>query len=119
MAPDDALIAQLGRSLVAQCSDAALAYAWCKVCFSAWDETLNAAGERILRYSRWPSFLRLLLHSLYPAYFVYSGMKRLSGPEGPRQPAEVKRWALLLSVACTAVGVLGLHHGRAERERAQ
>ena len=103
--------------LAATCSNSALAYAWCKVCFIAWDETLDLAGEKLLRYSRWPEALRLLLHALYPGYFVYASMKRLSGPEGPRDPAEVRKWALLLSLACTAVGLLGLRDGRAARRK--
>ena len=98
------------RTFVSTASDAALAYAWCKVCFIAWDATLDAAGERILHYSRWPDFLRLLLHALYPSYFVYSSMKRLSGPEGA-QPGKVRHWALLVSVACTLVGIKGLKDG--------
>ena len=86
-------------------SDAALAYAWCKVCFTAWDETLDAAGERILRYSRWPSILRALLHAIYPAYFVYASMKKLNGPEESlKQP---QKWALLLAIACAAAGLVG------------
>ena len=61
-------------------SDAALAYAWCKVCFTAWDETLDAAGERILSYSRYRAhFGARFLHAIYPAYFVYASMKKLNG----------------------------------------
>ena len=48
------------RALVSTCSQAALAYAWCKVCFTAWDATLEAAGENVLKYSKWPSALRSL-----------------------------------------------------------
>lgn len=105
------------HALVSAAQNVALAYAWCKVCFDAWDATLDAAGEQLLRYSRWPQALRLLLHALYPAYFVYASAKRLSGPEGPRDPAELPRWMMLLSVACTAVGVLGLRHGRTARSK--
>ena len=101
------------RALASTVTNVALAYAGCKVCFDAWDATLDLAGEKLLRYSRWPLALRLLLHALYPAYFVYSSAKRLSGPEGPRDPAEVRRWALLLGLACAAVGVRGLRDGRA------
>ena len=61
MAP---LLSWLLRSALASGADAALAYAWCKVCFIAWDATLDAAGERILGYSRWPEAMRLWLHSL-------------------------------------------------------
>jgi len=111
-------MASVGSSLVAACSDSALAYAWCKVCFYAWDETLLTAGEKVLRYSSWPAALRLLLHALYPTYFVYASAKRLSGPEGPRRPAESRRWLLLLSVASVAVGLLGVRDGRAAQRRA-
>ena len=106
-----------GRAIVATCSDAALAYAWCKVCFTAWDACLDSAGEKILRYSQWPSFLRSLLAAVYPAYFVYSSTKRLSGPDGPSRPTELRRWVLLLSLCCSAAGILGLKHGRALRDR--
>ena len=111
-------MAAVGASLVAACSDSALAYAWCKVCFYAWDETLLTAGEKVLRYSRWPAALRLLLHALYPTYFVYASAKRLSGPEGPRRPVESRRWLLLLGVASVAVGLLGVRDGRAAQRRA-
>ena len=117
MSESTALVAAAPRALATLCSDAALSYAWCKVCFTAWDATLDTAGEQILRYSRWPTWLRSLLHALYPAYFVYSSMKKLSGPEGPKQPAEVQKWALLLSLACAALGLRGLRDGRAAREQ--
>lgn len=100
-------------ALVTASSNVALAYAWSKVCFYAWDATLDEFGEKLLRYSKWPEALRLLLHALYPGYFVYAGMKRLSGPEGPRDPAQVQRWTLLLSIACAALGLRGLRDGRA------
>ena len=100
---------------MADCSNAALAYAWCKVCFVAWDETLDMAGEKILGYSRWPEPLRLLLHALYPAYFVYSSTRRISGPDGPRKKRDIKQWITLLTAACVAVAVLGLKQGRAQR----
>ena len=96
------LAAYLLKVLASQGSDVALAYAWCKVCFTAWDATLDIAGERLLRYSRWPEALRLLLHALYPSYFVYSSMKRISGPEGPSRADATSRWQLLLSAACIA-----------------
>ena len=110
MAPDGAV-----GALVALCSNSALAYAWCKVCFIAWDATLDAAGEKVLQYSRWPAVLRLLLHALYPSYFVYSSTKRLSGPDGPRDASAVRRWTLILSAASVAVGLLGLRDGGRER----
>ena len=103
------------RELAARVSDAALAYAWCKVCFTAWDATLEAAGEKILAYSRWPASLTRLLHALYPAYFVYSSMKRLSGPEGPAARADVGRWASVLTVACVAAGAQAMRAGEAQR----
>ena len=106
------------RAIVSAASNVALAYAWCKVCFDAWDATLDLAGEKLLRYSLWPLALRRLLHALYPAYFVYSSAKRLSGPEGPRDAAAVSRWMLLLSLACAAVGLRGLREGRAARAAA-
>ena len=113
------LLTWLLKYLSASAADSALAYSWCKVCFTAWDATLDAAGERILGYSRWPESLRLLLHALYPAYFVYSSMKRISGPEGAQKKRDVKQWATLLSAACVAVGVLGLQHGKSARQAAR
>ena len=106
-------------ALVAASSNAALAYAWCKVCFYAWDATLDELGEKLLRYSKWPPSLRLLLHAIYPGYFIYSGMKRLSGPEGPRDRADVRRWTMLMSIACVALGLRGLRDGRAARRTAK
>ena len=111
------LLPYLLKSIASTGSDAALAYAWGKVCFTTWDYTLDAAGERLLGYSRWPEVCRLLLHVLYPAYFVYGSMKRLSGPEGPSRPADVNRWRLLLSAACVAIGILGMRAGQQERRR--
>ena len=117
----DALVPYVLKSILGIGSDAALAYSWGKVCFTTWDYTLEAAGERLLGYSRWPEALRLLLHSLYPTYFVYGSMKRLSGPEGPSRPTDANRWRGLLAVACVAVGILGMRAGqqqrRAERRR--
>ena len=112
----DALI-RLLKSAGSTGSDVALAYAWGKVCFTTWDFALDVAGERLLRYSRWPEALRLLLHALYPSYFVYGSMKRLSGPEGPSRSADSGRWRALLSVACVAVGILGMRAGQKERQR--
>ena len=106
------------RLALGTASDAALAYAWCKVCFTAWDATLDAAGEKILKYSRWPEALRCALQALYPAYFVYSGMKKLSGPEGPQRPADVRRWTLLLSLVSALVALLGLRAGQSARLKA-
>ena len=85
--------------------DAALAYAWCKVCFHAWDETLEIAGERLLGYSKWPALLRALLHALYPAYFVYTGAAKLCGPETPAPLRS--RFFALLSLACAAAALRG------------
>ena len=111
----DALVPYVLKSILGIGSDAALAYSWGKVCFTTWDYTLEAAGERLLGYSRWPEALRLLLHSLYPTYFVYGSMKRLSGPEGPSHPADSNRWRSLLVVACVALGVLGMRAGQQQR----
>ena len=88
------------------------------MCFDAWDRTLDLAGEQLLRYSKWPHALRLLLHAIYPAYFVYSASKRLNGPEGARAPAELRRWTLLLGLACVAVGIRGVRDGRVTRAKA-
>ena len=118
MAEDQAsLSAYLLRLLAGKGTDVALAYAWCKVCFTSWDATLDLAGEKVLGYSRWPEALRLLLHALYPGYFVYSSMKRLSGPEGPSRPSEAIRWQFLLTVACIALGALGTRAGQQARRR--
>ena len=112
-------LTESSKLVLSACTDASLAYAWCKVCFVAWDATLDIAGEKLLRYSRWPAALRYLLHALYPAYFVYSSMKRLSGPEGPKSALDVKRWQIVLSAACAAVSLLGMRDGlRARREAA-
>ena len=104
------------HALVQAASDAALSYAWCKVCFVAWDETLEAAGERILRYSHWPESLKALLAALYPAYFVFSGVKRLHGPHGPAQSHAARRFTLVLAVACAVAAHLGRRSGRTARK---
>ena len=106
-------------ALVNASSNAALAYAWMKVCFIAWDAALDELGEKLLRYSKWPEALRLLLAALYPGYFIYSGVKRLSGPEGPRDPADARRWTMLLTIAAVALGLRGLRDGRAARSAGQ
>jgi hypothetical protein len=107
----------LGQLLLRRIADLALGYAWGKVCFTSWDATLDHLGERLCRYSRWPEALRLLLHTLYPCYFVYNSMKRLSGPEGPVKPAHSARWRALLAVACVGVSVLAMRAGARERSR--
>jgi hypothetical protein len=101
--------------VLAKVQAAALAYAWCKVCFTAWDETLEAAGERVLGYSKWPILLRALLHAIYPAYFVYSGAAKLSGPDSPMTTALRSRFLALLSVACALAAMQGARAGRAAR----
>ena len=101
--------------LLAKLQAAALAYAWCKVCFSAWDETLEAAGERVLGYSRWPAILRALLHAVYPAYFVYSGAAKLSGVDGLPTDALRSRFLALLSMACAVAAFQGARAGNSAR----
>ena len=101
-----------------QLSDAALAYAWCKVCFTAWDTTLDLAGERLLQYSKWPALLRALLHALYPAYFVYAGAAKLTGPDGPPRARDARRFALLLGAACAAAALYGSKSGASARRPA-
>lgn len=98
--------------------DVALAHAWYSVCASSWDSMLDAAGERILRYSRWPAALRRLLHALYPALFVYKAITKLSGPDGPSAIHERRRWLALVYVACGVVGVLGVRSGTSARASA-
>ena len=104
-----------GEDILAKLQAAALAYAWCKVCFQAWDETLELAGERLLAYSRWPALLRALLHALYPAYFVYSGAAKLSGTDGPPTANARSGFLTLLSVACALAALKGQRAGLASR----
>ena len=108
---------EMPRELLRKVQAAALAYAWCKVCFYAWDETLEAVGERVLGYSRWPAVLRALLHALYPAYFVYSGAAKLKGPDGPGSPSTRSGFLALLSVACAAAAIHGQRSGEAARSK--
>ena len=72
-----AVLTALGSKL----SCAALTYAWGKVCFSAWDSTLELGGERVLHYSQWPEALRGAFAALYPAYFVFAGAQKLPPQE--------------------------------------
>jgi hypothetical protein len=105
-----------GSELIAQkLSAVALAYAWCKVCFTAWDATLDYAGEQLLGYSRWPPGLRAALQALYPAYFVFTGAQRLRGPDGPARGRDARRFAMLLCVACATAAVLGNRSGARNR----
>jgi len=102
--------AEVASLLLRKIYDVALAFAWGKVCFSTWDTTLEIAGERILRYSRWPSELQHLLTALYPAYFVFSGARMLTGPEAAKRGGQ--HYTLLLAAACLAALVLGRRSGR-------
>jgi len=109
------IMTEMRDVVLAKVQAAALAYAWCKVCFTAWDETLEAAGERVLGYSKWPILLRALLHAIYPAYFVYSGAAKLSGPDSPMTTALRSRFLALLSVACALAAMQGARAGRSAR----
>ena len=100
-------------------SDGALAYAWFSVCSTAWDACLDAFGERLLKYSRWPNLLRALLHALYPAYFVYSGAAKLAGPDGPPKRRDARRCTLLLGIACLAAALIGSANGGKAKRAAQ
>mmetsp|Transcript_39194 Transcript_39194/g.82205 ORF Transcript_39194/g.82205 Transcript_39194/m.82205 type:complete len:108 (+) Transcript_39194:63-386(+) len=64
---------------------------------------------------RTPEWLQSALHALYPAYFVYGSVRRLTGPEGPRAHASSKRAVLLLAAACVLLGVRGARAGERAR----
>ena len=110
-----AILKWILQALTSKAAAAAIAYAYCKVCFQAWDVMLDAAGENILGYTRWPANLKRLLHAVYPAYFVYSSIKRLSGPEGPVQATDVNKWKALCTAACIVAGVQASSAGSAVR----
>lgn len=94
----------------------ALAYAWGTVCFSSWDDCL-AQVALLSFWDLWPTWLRCVLHALYPAYFVYASSNRLAGPEGPTNPANSRRYLLLCAVACAIAAVRGTSAGKASRQQ--
>ena len=95
--------------------DAVLAYVWGRVCFNAWDDTL-ARLAALTRFESWPPWLCSLLHVLWPAYFVYTSTKRLTGRDAPPQPTR-RRAILMLALACIVLGVRGARAGFRERRR--
>lgn len=92
-------------------------YAWCRVCFNSWDETL-AHLARLLRYDFWPPELRGLLHAIYPAYFIYSSTFKLMGPEGAPRSADRRRLLLLMASVCALLGSSGVRRGERARQAA-
>ena len=84
-------------------ADAVLAYAWGKVCFSTWDDCL-AHGAAAIRWNAWPRWLRDVLHALYPAYFIFSSAKRLTGPEASRASSGTLALLAAAAALCTLRG---------------
>ena len=108
---DGDLLRLLLLRLLHAAREGSLALAWGKVCFSAWDSCLGGVAG-LVAWEQWPPALRALLHALYPAWFVYSNVRKLNGPGGPARPRD---FSLLLSVACACAAARGLRDGRREK----
>ncbi|KAL3895164.1 MAG: hypothetical protein SGPRY_013590 [Prymnesium sp.] len=92
----------------------ALLYAWGKVCFSAWDTVLEHLAS-LTAWDAWPPAARMLLHALYPAYFIYASARRITGPE-ESQAGDRSKYVATLLIAAMAVALKGRRDGLAARK---